>query len=377
VKLSAETRAKLGLTSRVALLLGSLGLLGHTVPWDDRVEVGEGATLQVGTLLERTADGVNLVRMDGVRVRLSDAQAHTARERMGLRGLPQRIRPARLALACALYAFGVLMVGVRWNRLLRLLGVNHRLRSSLLLNFQALTVGLVMPGSVGGDVYRVGGLVALGEPLAMVAASVLLDRLVGLWLLLLLSGALGLLGSGLGPGGVNGLLLALGLAVPCVGAVLLLGLDRLPVAVRAQLPLEALAQLTETTRRAPWRWGPVLLASVGNFCAQTGCALCLVAALAPLPLDLGTTVVGVALGFVAWALPLSPGGIGVGEMAFVASLGLAGVAPAAAAGAAVGFRLTAYVVAVAVAPLLLFRTYVPAQAPVLASAPGKTSPDSP
>jgi uncharacterized membrane protein YbhN (UPF0104 family) len=78
---------------------------------------------------------------------------------------------------------------------------------------------------------------------------------------------------------------------------------------------------------------------------------------------------------VAWAVPLSPGGLGVGEVAFVSTLGLSGVAPAAALGAVMGFRLTVYVVALMSAPLLLFRTSTAAVGPV--GQAGSAGPDSP
>lgn len=91
-----------------------------------------------------------------------------------------RIRPARFALALGLMLGSRLAISARWHVLLRSAGAPATWKQSTQLTFVGLFAGNFLPTTVGGDLARLGGALQLGFDAAVSAASLLMDRLVGL-----------------------------------------------------------------------------------------------------------------------------------------------------------------------------------------------------
>ncbi len=77
-------------------------------------------------------------------------------------------------LACAL----------RWRRIVTALGQSIGVSAAIRLYFQGVTANTVLPGGIiGGDIWRITGLVRQGMSKLQAAQTVLLDRVSGFWAL--------------------------------------------------------------------------------------------------------------------------------------------------------------------------------------------------
>lgn len=143
----------------------------------------------------------------------------------------QRLRQAQplwLLAGLALALASNIVSALRWRALVQWLGAAMPCRSALRWYFQAMGLNALLPGAVvGGDVYRAVALRQSGESAMAASASVVLDRLSGVWMLCVL-GALGALASApvLAPwagvpawalAGLAGLAAGLGLVLPWAG----------------------------------------------------------------------------------------------------------------------------------------------------------------
>jgi uncharacterized membrane protein YbhN (UPF0104 family) len=92
----------------------------------------------------------------------------------------QRIPPASLGAAVLMMALSRLTVWGRWHVLLRAAGVPVTLWQSLRLTFAGLFATNFLPTTVGGDVVRLAGAVRFGLDGPASAASLLMDRGIGM-----------------------------------------------------------------------------------------------------------------------------------------------------------------------------------------------------
>lgn len=237
----------------------------------------------------------------------------------------------------------------RWQHLIGWLGHLVDTRWSMAVNFRALAVGAVLPGStLGGDVLRVWQLRRHGCSTAKASLSVALDRLSGLWMVW----ALGLAGlaAGVGAQGMEPLQRLAGvpphwpllpLTVATLATVLLL-----PLAVLAAWRASGLGGprvrllLQQPGALGSYAWQALVSLAVQVF--SVGSLAC--AALA-FGITLPVWMVGVTAApiFLLASLPISFGGWGTRELAAVTVWGAFGVAAPQAAGASIAFGVYALV----------------------------------
>lgn len=91
-----------------------------------------------------------------------------------------RIEPGRFALAMGFMLISRLAVSGRWHVLLRAAGIPITWQQSIRITLAGLFAGNFLPSTVGGDVARLAGALQQGYDSAVSAASLLVDRLVGL-----------------------------------------------------------------------------------------------------------------------------------------------------------------------------------------------------
>lgn len=84
------------------------------------------------------------------------------------------------AVGFGLYFAGVILAFVRWYFLVRALGLPFRVRDALRLGFIGLLFNMVVPGAVGGDFVKAAYLMKEQSRKTQAAASVAIDRLIGL-----------------------------------------------------------------------------------------------------------------------------------------------------------------------------------------------------
>lgn len=92
-----------------------------------------------------------------------------------------RSLPAGILLVALILAFvSRIMVTLRWFVLLRVVEPEVRFGQVLKLSFVGLFATNVLPSTIGGDVVKLGGAVQGGLDSAVVTASLVIDRLVGM-----------------------------------------------------------------------------------------------------------------------------------------------------------------------------------------------------
>ncbi|MBI3077732.1 MAG: flippase-like domain-containing protein [Deltaproteobacteria bacterium] len=244
----------------------------------------------------------------------------------------------RLWTLCLLaYLASQVLSAYRWQRLLVAKALPVGLGRLVSLTYAGLFFNLLLPTSLGGDVYKGYGLYRQVGHGSEAAASVLLDRLTGLAALLLIAlAAVAVVREGGGPE-VTATVVMLGagffggaalLRVPAARRLLLGLLARLrlgPVGQALQRVSEAILGYAECGRA-------LLLALLISFGVQTisiGIFYGLSLALRQ-EIPLAAFCLFIPLGVLAGMLPISLGGLGVREGAFVLLFTRVGVSPAGA-----------------------------------------------
>ncbi len=107
-------------------------------------------------------------------------QVHWAEVRAALR----RIDLGWLAVAWGLFLLGVIVRAVRWQTLLNALGVHRPLRELSAWYFVGGFFNVILPTGFGGDAVRVAELAQDTQRLDLALNSVVVDRYLGLMVLL-------------------------------------------------------------------------------------------------------------------------------------------------------------------------------------------------
>ena len=226
-------------------------------------------------------------------------------------------------VAAALGAIGVSMVvtALRLPTLLRPMGYALAPRAAVQLALMGMFFGLFLPGSASGDAAKIFYAVSGQErgTRAELATFVLFDRAVGMWAMF----AMPLLAVALFPEWVAGesalaTLLRFSIGVFALGSCALALVLMLPARALSWVP-SSLARRSLAAVRGYRSHPRALLSaftlSVGAHSAAIGATALVAAAIVPESMRPELVLV-VPLGFVANALPLTPGGLGVGELAF-------------------------------------------------------------
>jgi uncharacterized membrane protein YbhN (UPF0104 family) len=296
----------------VAALVLGFGFLVRVVPWADRCKDG-------GSIAQCTRSNLE----PGLRTVLATMDARL------------------LALGAALYALGAPLWALRWRIVLSVTPSAPRYRELLRATVESYAAMALLVGGIGGDALRLGTLVSSGLAPAWAAASLAVDRAVGLAALLLMGLALA----------APDLIAWNPLAVLILPTMLVLLAGGLLAALLAPIPRvcpHVLRRVLEAVRgpygSIDFRAGLAALSralgtSLVVASTQLGAFGCFVAASHAQPASLGKLVAGIVETFVVGAIPSVPGGWGTGEAAAVFFLRPAGIQEAEALAASVAFRL--------------------------------------
>jgi glycosyltransferase 2 family protein len=254
----------------------------------------------------------------------------------------KRLSPGFLLLAAAFIFFqNAIVVTWRWERVVA--AIDAALPPWRLLRTTVITLffNQVLPSTIGGDGMRIWLLRGMGRSVGIAFRSVLIDRLLGFFGLLLL----GLVGSlylmirieDSGPVWLVALISLAGLALIALAPAL--------VGVMKLLPFDRLRQVFENLAREVSqliRNRPCLLrlvaASIVGQLALASAVFCLGRDL-EVPMDLLGVFAVVPGVMVASSIPISIAGWGVREAGMVVGLGLLGVGQSDAAIISIGFGL--------------------------------------
>jgi uncharacterized membrane protein YbhN (UPF0104 family) len=251
---------------------------------------------------------------------------------------------ATLSLSALLMAFGlhaaiIVVLSWRWALIVRGLDSEVPFMLAVRATFTSTVLNLTLPTSVGGDVGRVWFGKLQGIPVISGSVAAILDRGIGLAILVFLVAA-----SSLWFGGLTGMVTFF--------AVLIAGSAGLLLLLRwaARLPAESAAFRTAEAVRAVVR-NVVLLAHSSLLSLAAHLAAALIAMVIAngmgIPLTIGNAVLLFPAVLLATAMPVSIGGWGLRELAAIPLLALAGIAADGAAAIALMFGVTQLVAALA------------------------------
>lgn len=251
-------------------------------------------------------------------------------------GLWRRLASADFSwflLAIALGLVANLVSAWRWSVIARRMNLQAPTLPLLLAYARGVALSSILPGAtVGGDAYRAVMLQRHGNPLLKAAASVLLDRLSGLWALFALSGTawLGLLITPDSPLSRLGIQLHLALlGVALLAPYVASSIQANWTFSAGSAPERTLRLLVDTARHALATLGSSLIVQIASIAALWASLMAVAADIPAMYL-----VAVAAPVFFAAALPISIGGYGTREAALAAYFSLAGLpAEAAVAGA--------------------------------------------
>lgn len=343
-------------------------VLATQLQWHDRIALEDGAVL-IGQI-ESAEGGGYAVRLEesvwaegkpapeeGQLVRVSSEEV--ARRTYGEEAVPDVSYGLRTLLrrlgenlpigstVLLLLTLLVVLTGWRWNLLLRGVGLLVPFWRSVRLTFIGGFFNIAVPGATGGDVVKAWYAARETGAGTRAVISVFVDRFVGLFgLVVFAAGALFFSDGGEAyrvPRTVVLIVLAAGLVG---GAIVIarpvrraLGLSWL---VR-KLPFQGVFEEIQASVRLYRGHVPTLLATLGislfNHAGNATSCWLLARALGIDGITLGTAMALVPLANLLSAVPLLPGGWGVGELAFAYFFGLIGVPPTEAVGLSVVFRL--------------------------------------
>ncbi len=328
---------------KLALAAAILFLVGRNVPWRDQLNYRSGDVERsyagdiegdwkseriafVFTAPQPRSELPGAWLAPDAQNTISSVEVSRSAETAWQPGLPRvflEVDPAGLWVALALAAAGILATSLRWWRLLGAAGCPTGFFEAFRLTNIGFFFNIVVPGLTGGDVVKA-VMVARRHPerKAAAAISVLVDRLIGVFVLAAL-GAITIVAQGDRFASLRTpILVGLGFAVLGVlgytnaGLRRLIGFERL----LARLPMAGMfRQIDEAITiysRRPGEFALALLFSLFN-------QACVIAAISTLGASFGERALGVlqyvvvaSLGNIAAAVPLTPGGVGVTEVVY-------------------------------------------------------------
>jgi len=271
-------------------------------------------------------------------------------------------------------AAATVLTAARWQILVRALGVRISFRTACAAMWEGLFFSQFLPTQVGGDVYRVHRIYRETGQLAMVATSVLVDRILGMMALLLFCA----LGAAASPhlAQTKAVSLSLGLlcAMVVVAAVLLFSLPAM------RLPAAEQEHPGRGLRRKLWRLvgrsqeaARAYRTAKGALLAAAGAAVLVqVATVAWGYLSFAATrhaaswadaAAVMNLGLLVGMVPVSINGLGLQEGTWVGLAQIIGLSQEAALGAALLMRLVRLLLAAAGGTSYLLHRAPPPPAP--------------
>ena len=354
-------RSKSNLALHIGLATLVISFVFTLIPWRDRVQSPGSGEWVTGTILEPLGSDVSSFAIspeEEVPASWTSGWAESLRSSgtanissqpndvVAERGLISVLRSleTETILAVIAAAIGGLICGVtRWWRLLRLCGVQTSFRTAARLTLLGLFFSLVLPGLTGGDIIKAG--VAAKEnpgrrPAAILAVA--LDRVLGLWVLLWI-GAICSLAFGGELAVVAAPLVALATTSTLALTVVFIPAlrNRLGARLLARLAPKKLSGAFDALRACTSNPAELLTA----FLLSLGNHLCVGLGVFAVAHGVGDSMSFIgcltasAVANSLSAIPLAPGGWGVGEAVYAAMFSLLGSTEAIGYAVSLGTRL--------------------------------------
>lgn len=343
---------------RFVLLSIVVVVLANQIHWEDRLDLKDGSVLRGRVehtvagdwrvTLPDAGDAPHIVPASSVAVR-GAGEHQVPAVGWGLRTLGRRLAGhlGRLVGVLALLTTLIIVVAWRWRLLLQAVDLTLSFGRAVRLTFIGAFFNLAIPGSTGGDVVKAFYAARTTKRGTRAVMSVFVDRVVGLIGLAVFAAAVLFAmprDEGYGPAMVV-ILSVLGVAV--IGGAILaspglrrgLGLSR----IMERLPFQTLQAEVHAGLRLyrahPLVLGIALGVSLMNHAMTALCVWLLAGALGIEGLEVAMALALVPVANLFSAIPVLPGGWGVGELAFAYLFGQVGIPPTEAVGLSIVYRL--------------------------------------
>jgi len=274
--------------------------------------------------------------------------------------LNRPIRALPFAIAAVLCATNTFLTFVRWFLLVRAQNLPFTLKAAVRLGLVGNFFNTFLPGAVGGDLLKAAFIAREQQRRTVAVATVMIDRAIGLWALFVLVALTGSTFWLIGDSAVRdqpNLRLIIRIALVVVGASLVLWavLGLLPDR-RARVFNWRLRHIPKVGHSAAEFWtalwlyrtkGRVILTAllmslVGHTCSVL-MFICVVTAFQPASMPtISQHFLLVPIGMAAQAIPITPGGLGVGEAVFKKLYTMVGQQGADAIWGSLGQRMLAW-----------------------------------
>jgi uncharacterized protein (TIRG00374 family) len=337
-----KPRSKLASALKAVVAVAILALVARVVPWNDELRYesgGEKRTYPGRIDGDWKAERVHFVfdppvpaaelpepwRASGAEslIEIDATRSETTGWQPGMPRVFRDVEAEGLALALALALLGIVATALRWWRLLDAAGCRARFFDAVRLSFIGFFFNIVVPGLTGGDLVKA-VLIARSHPerRAAAALSVLVDRLIGV-LVLVAMGAVAIVLQGERFPYPRAPLFA-GLAVAVAGALAYVNptlrraigferwIGRLPFSGALKQIDEAITVYSRRPREMAFALGFSLL----NQCCVMAALVALGRSFGDATLSIEQYVVVGAVGNLASAVPITPGGVGVTEVIY-------------------------------------------------------------
>jgi uncharacterized membrane protein YbhN (UPF0104 family) len=322
------------------LAVVALGMVAYVVPFRDRCyDARVGASTRVA--LSRVENGC-VIYVGSGEIKLSQPECARLTCEPGLVQVVHRASVPSLLMLVVAYLAATVLYAFRWRALLAVSGITLSVAELWRVSTLAQMGGVLLPGGVGGDALRIVSARERGVATGIAAATIVLDRFIGLATLSALALALAV---AMGVSWSPMLLLLLGIALGVPTALCL-------IVGRARRwtgqPLGRLERVrtiidyfgTEGAGRhaaKAFGWSFAVSAS------QLLIVRAIVLGFGEHPKVEGWVYAGTAVSMMVGALPGLPQGWGTTDAAFVYFLDKAGIAAAGALGVCLSYRLLYYV----------------------------------
>jgi uncharacterized protein (TIRG00374 family) len=349
-----RTRTMLFLVLRLLGFGLAVWVLSTQVRIDDELVLTDGTQLS-GRVTARPDGGFDVVLADGSIRPVEKAEIAERREGVphvtyGFASLARRVGESPfVGLAVLLTMAGILvLMAWRWQRLLAAVGLIVRFAETVRLTFIGGFFSLVVPGSTGGDVVKAYYAARRTGRNTRAVLSVFVDRVIGVFTLVIVA-AVALF---LGPGGEGYQVARVTVLAFLLGGTLAfvvfasrtvrrgLGLSALVRKLPFQRVIEEIKASAELYRGRP---GTIVVAFLVSIVNQLGLATVVWALAQALHIE-GVSLIAcyalVPITNLLSAVPIVPGGWGVGELAYAYFFGQIGVPATEAVGLSVVYRLS-------------------------------------
>jgi uncharacterized protein (TIRG00374 family) len=325
----------------------ALGFVASVVPVRDRCwDPQSAASTRVTISREEGGAGSCVLHVQTGDVRIGAAQCALLRCEPGLASTLVHARLGVLGPLLLFYGLGSIAWAARWRALLRFAGVDLPLARVWRVSVEAQAGGILLPGGIGGDALRIASVVGSRQAkIAIVVASVLLDRAVGLAVVAGMAATLAFAWGGLEAGPLPSILAMVPVAFfACFAVLRRAPLERVQWLVAGRIGGIARPVL-EYVRdsRAPRAIAVAALLSIVVAGVQFATIRGLIFALGAAPTAEKWVYLGTAMVFVVSAIPALPGAWGTADAAYIFFFGLAGLPAGTSLAVCLLYRLFWYI----------------------------------